>query len=175
MSALLADRECLPSWRIENVYAAGALRGARVSTGCKLAIGGALIAGATAYMAYLGVSASWQYYLTVDECTASASSLPGQRIRVSGKVSPGTLRIASDRREADFSLQGTSAKLRVVCSGALPGNLAENIDVVVEGRLDDAGTLHGDKLLTRCASKYVAKTPTAASGTPPPATGRGDS
>jgi len=146
-----------------------------VSTGWKLAIGFVLIAGATAYMAYLGASASWQYYLTVDECTASASSLPGQRIRVSGKLSPGTLRIAPDRREADFSLQGTSASLRVVCSGALPGNLAENIDVVVEGRLDDSGTLRGDKLLTRCASKYVAKMPTAASGTPPPAAGRGDS
>ncbi len=130
-----------------------------MSAGKKLWLGGALVVGVTAYMAYLGASASWQYYLTVDECVANASSLPGQRIRVSGKVSPATLRIAADRRQADFSLEGTSGKLAVTCSAALPDNLAENVDVVVEGRLDDSGTLRGDRVLTRCASKYAAKKP----------------
>jgi cytochrome c-type biogenesis protein CcmE len=143
-----------------------------VSTGSRLAIGGVLIAGVTAYAAYLGASASWQYYLTVDECMANAPSLAGQRIRVSGKVSPGTLRVAADRKQADFSLQGAAAKLTVVCSGALPANLAEDIEVVVEGRLDDSGTLRGDKLLTRCAGKYTAKAPPAPSGTTSPSTGR---
>jgi cytochrome c-type biogenesis protein CcmE len=134
-----------------------------VSPGWKLAIGGLLIAGLTTYMGYLGASASWQYYLTVDECAAGDSSLAGQRVRVSGRVAPGTLRIAADRRQADFSLQGASAKLTVICSGTLPANLVEDIEVVVEGRLDDSGTLRGNKLLTRCASKYAAKAPPAPS------------
>jgi cytochrome c-type biogenesis protein CcmE len=129
-----------------------------VSPGWKLAIGGVLIAVLATYMAILGASASWQYYLTVDECAASASSLAGQRVRVSGRVTPGTLKIADDQKQADFSLQGTSVKLAVICSGTLPANLAEDIEVVVEGRLDDCGTLRGDKLLTRCASKYAAST-----------------
>jgi cytochrome c-type biogenesis protein CcmE len=39
----------------------------------------------------------------------------------------------------------------------LPDNLAEKMAMVVEGRLDDSGTLHGDKVLTRCASKYQSQ------------------
>ena len=125
----------------------------------KIVIAGALAAAVTGYMAYLGASASWQYYLTVDECVADASSLPGHQIRVSGKVARGSLRIAPDAKHAEFSLRGASETLPVACSGPLPDGLAEEIDVVVEGRLDDSGTLQGVKVLTRCASKYSAKGP----------------
>jgi len=125
----------------------------------KIAVAGALVAGVTGYMAYLGASASWQYYLTVDECVADASSLPGQQVRVSGKVARGSLRISPDAKHAEFSLLGASETLPVAYSGPLPDGLAEEIDVVVEGRLDDAGTLQGVKVLTRCASKYSAKGP----------------
>jgi cytochrome c-type biogenesis protein CcmE len=45
------------------------------------------------------------------------------------------------------------SKLHATCRCALPDNLAENIDVVVEGMLQ-ADEIHGDKVITRCASKY---------------------
>lgn len=41
-----------------------------MTTGKKMAIGGAIVASATIFMAYRGASASWQYYLTADECVA---------------------------------------------------------------------------------------------------------
>src|ERR1035441_2381614 len=77
---------------------------ATISTGRKLAIAGLVIAGATAYMAYLGASSSWQYYMTVQECVENAPQVAGQRIRVSGTILPGSLVIAPDRQEARFSL-----------------------------------------------------------------------
>ena len=120
-------------------------------------IGGSIVVGVTAYMAYLGASASWQYYMTVDECVANAATLTTDRIRVSGTVAVNTLRIAEDRREATFSLKGQREQLPVTCSGPLPDNLAEGVDVVVEGRLDERGCLRGEKLLTRCASKYESR------------------
>jgi cytochrome c-type biogenesis protein CcmE len=125
--------------------------------GTKLLAGGLVVGGVTAYMAYVGASASWQYYLTADECVADASTLIGQRIRVNGRVVPGSLKIDSDRTQATFLLRGTGEELPVRCSGPLPDNLAEDIDVVVEGRLDEAGRFQGDKLLTRCASKYESQ------------------
>jgi cytochrome c-type biogenesis protein CcmE len=39
----------------------------------------------------------------------------------------------------------------------VPDNLTEGIEVVVEGKLGADGTLRGDKLLTKCASKYASK------------------
>ncbi len=120
----------------------------------KLALAMMLIAGATGYMAYLGGTASWQYYVTVDECTASAAPPVGARVRVSGRIAPNTLQVDRERREAAFSMAGREGNLAVICQGPLPDKLAEGMDVVVEGRLEDPHLLRGHKLITRCASKY---------------------
>ena len=111
----------------------------------------------TVYMAYLGASSSWQYYLTVDECLAFSAAPTDDRMRINGTIVRGSLDLNSDRTEATFLLKGTDQNLRVTCSGELPDNLAEELDVVVEGRIDEPGHLRGDKVLTRCASKYSSQ------------------
>jgi cytochrome c-type biogenesis protein CcmE len=135
-----------------------------LTPGRKLAIGGVFVAGVTAYMAYVGASTSWQYYLTTDECLANAQTLQDVRLRVSGKVAPGTLEMAGNRKRGSFSLEGADGHLRVVCSCTLPDNLAEGASVVVEGRLDKSGVLQGHKVLTRCASKYESESESPAAG-----------
>ncbi len=128
-----------------------------MSANRKVTLAGLVIAGVTIYMAYLGGSASWQYYVTADECMARAEGLLGTRLRVSGKVAPNTLRIDADRRQAAFSIQGSQGDLAVTCPGPLPDNLAEGIEVVVEGRLETSHCLKGQKVITRCASKYQSQ------------------
>ncbi len=128
-----------------------------MTTGRKLGIAGVLVAGVTGYMAYLGAAASWQYYVTPEECLADPAALRGDRIRVSGKIAAGSLRVSDDRREAVFSLVAERGRLPVVCCGPLPDNLAEGLEVVVEGRMEDGTTLRGEKLLTRCAGKYKSQ------------------
>jgi cytochrome c-type biogenesis protein CcmE len=135
-----------------------------MTTGRKLVIGGALVAGLIAYVAYRGASASWQYYLTADECVSEGKSLVGQRLRVSGRIAVHTLSVDNARTRACFVLAGNDANLSVVCSGPLPANLAEGMAVLVEGRLDDAGLLHGERVLTRCASKYESRASTLSAG-----------
>jgi cytochrome c-type biogenesis protein CcmE len=124
-----------------------------MSSGLKLAAGGLLLAAAIGYLAYLGAASSWQYYLSVDEAVADATGLEGMRIRVSGRVATGSLAIVDDRRRATFELVGERHKLDVTCCCLLPDNLAEGIDVVVEGTFQ-ADRICGDKVITRCASKY---------------------
>lgn len=135
-----------------------------MSPSIKLAWGASIVVGVTTYMAYVGASASWQYYVTADECVARAEQLSGNRVRVSGGVAAGSLHVAADRSQASFDLQGATSKLKVIGTGLLPDNLAENMDVVVEGRLEAGGLLRGDKLLTRCASKYESREPAAKGG-----------
>ena len=124
----------------------------------KLTLGGAIVAGAATYLAYLGAATSWQYYLLVDECAERQVELVGQRMRVSGQVESNTLQVRDDRSLASFVLRGQRSKLSVSCKGPLPDNLAEGIDVVVEGTLEQQGLLRGEKVMTRCASKYQANT-----------------
>jgi cytochrome c-type biogenesis protein CcmE len=108
---------------------------------------------AIGYLAYLGAASSWQYYLSVDEAVADATHIAGKRIRVSGRVRNGSLTIVDDRRQAAFDLAGELHTLHVACRCTLPDNLAEDIEVVVEGTYQADG-IHGDKVITRCASKY---------------------
>ena len=140
-----------------------------MTTGRKLAIAGLVVASVTAYMGYLGAAASWQYYVTAEECLANVSSLAGHRIRVSGKIVAGSVQVASDRGKARFLLAGHDGNLPVVCSGPLPDNLAGSAEVVVEGRLENAQLFRGDKLITRCASKYTASQSATVSNSSRPA------
>ena len=123
----------------------------------KLAVGAAVMALATAYLAYLGASTSWRYYVLVDECSQAGDKFIGQRLRVSGRVAAHTLVVQQNRGRATFTLQGLQSDLQVSCLGPLPDNLAEDMDVVVEGTIQGSGLLRGEKVLTRCASKYQAE------------------
>jgi cytochrome c-type biogenesis protein CcmE len=125
-----------------------------MSLNAKLIVGATAIAAMVAYVAYLGASSSYQYYVLVDECVADADVLQGHRVRVSGRVATDSLAISADRGRAEFVLKGDHEQIAVTCTGLLPDNLAEGLDVVVEGTLGDAAVLEGDKVLTRCASKY---------------------
>lgn len=127
-----------------------------MSPGVKLIVGATIVAASIGYLAFVGAASSWQYYLSVDEAAFDAARLQGKRIRVSGHVSSGSLTVADDRRLATFELAGQRHSLRVTAGGLLPDNLAEDMDVVVEGTLDADG-IHGDKVITRCASKYQSR------------------
>ena len=122
----------------------------------KLAVGAAIMACTTAYLAYLGAATSWRYYLLVDECVQSRDKFIGQRLRVSGRIATNSLNLRSDRSRATFVLCGHQSNVNVSCKGPLPDNLAEDMDVVVEGTMEPDGRLHGEKVMTRCASKYQA-------------------
>jgi cytochrome c-type biogenesis protein CcmE len=133
-----------------------------MTTGRKLAVASMLVAGAIVYLTYLGAAESWQYYLTVDECLKDVSLHGGTCFRVNGKVAGGSLHIDSHRHQADFILQGVEGSLAVTCIGPIPDNLEENMDVVVEGRLENKTEFRADKVLTRCASKYQSKNSSSA-------------
>lgn len=127
-----------------------------MSSGIKVAIAAMVVATAIGYLAFLGAASSWQYYLSVDEAVADAPHLAGKRIRVSGRVAPGSLTIVDGRRQAKFELLGELHKLHATCRCTLPDNLVENIDVVVEGTLQNEDIV-SRKVITRCASKYKQK------------------
>jgi len=128
-----------------------------MSVPAKLTVGAVILLGVTAYVAYLGASSSWQYYVTVDECNEDIARLTGRKVRVSGRVAPGSLRVERDRSTATFVLSGGSSELKTLCRGPLPDNLAEDMNVVAEGTVDEGGLLRAEKVLTRCASKYESQ------------------
>jgi cytochrome c-type biogenesis protein CcmE len=123
----------------------------------KVILGVVTLITVSAYLALVGAATSWQYYVTVDECVADAASFASRRVRVNGQVDAASLTISEDRQFARFVLRGSRCTLQVVCAGPIPDNLAEHMDVVVEGVLLDAHLFRASRVITRCASKYQSQ------------------
>ena len=69
----------------------------------------------------------------------------------------GALQIDRQKQQATFRLASDTQSLNVTCSGAIPDNLAEGMEVVVEGQLDSPVHVRGHKLMTKCSSKYASQ------------------
>jgi cytochrome c-type biogenesis protein CcmE len=135
-------------------------------TSLKLAVAVCVLLGVSTYMAYLGAESSWKYYVTADECQRDARHLLGTRIRVSGRICPGSLTYSAQGDVARFSLDATAGPLPVTCAGPFPDNLSDAGEVVVEGIYEASGMVRGEKVLTRCASKYEQREPAVTQSEP---------
>src|SRR5271167_4709223 len=122
-------------------------------------VGAGLIAVAVGYLIYAAIENTSEYYLTVNEMAAQQASLGGQALRIAGRVSadaiswdPVTLTLkfgihqipdADDDGAVKKVAVSTSPAFNVVCVGQpKPDMFAANKDVIVEGRLESAGTIN---------------------------------
>jgi cytochrome c-type biogenesis protein CcmE len=139
-------------------------------------IGGALIALAIAYLIVSAISSTSEYYLTVDEVGARQAELGRDPIRIAGRVKPGTISWEPNTLTLKFVIvpipdPAPTAPVRpvsvkavdsvsfpVFCEGQpKPDMLAENRDVIVEGKLTAGGVIIASQVMTSCPSKYQPK------------------
>jgi len=139
-------------------------------------IGGALIALAIAYLIVSAIRSTSEYYLTVDEVSGRQSELGRDPIRVAGRVKPGTISWEPNSLTLKFVIvpipdPAPAAPVRpvsvkavdsvsfpVFCAGQpKPDMLAENRDVIVEGKLGAGGVIIASQVMTSCPSKYQPK------------------
>jgi cytochrome c-type biogenesis protein CcmE len=126
------------------------------SLGKKLSIAGVVLLGAVGYLAYAGAQQGWVYYVPVDKFVTDAAQQK-HRVRLMGTVGGQDLLIEAAQLRARFVLEANGQRVAVSYRGAIPDQFKAGADVVVEGKLDAAGTFMADVLLTKCASKYDAK------------------
>lgn len=136
-------------------------------------VGTALIVAAVGYLIVTAIQTTAEYYLTVNEVAARQGELHGVRLRVAGRVKPGTINWQPETLTLKFDLipippQNTTAGVKTVaatdppeyavtCVGEpKPDMLSNGRDVIVEGKLDSAGHIAANQVLTSCPSKYKA-------------------
>ena len=123
----------------------------------KILVGIFVIGGGLGYFIFQVMRSSYSYYYSVDEFSASDSSMKDHSLRIAGRVKPGSVVRDLKAMNLSFVLAGAKTEVPVIYKGTVPDNFTEDIDVVVEGRLDVDGAFKADMLLTRCESKYKAK------------------
>jgi cytochrome c-type biogenesis protein CcmE len=124
--------------------------------GLKILIAVVVFTGALSYLAYAGARQGWVYHLTVDQYL-SDPQYKVQRVRLFGTVEKDHFSSSPAALTASFVLKGTDATIPVQFHGVIPEMFQAERQVVIEGRLDTAGQFQADVLMTKCASKYEAK------------------
>ncbi len=123
----------------------------------KILIGVTVIGGGLGYFTYQAMQSSWSYYYSVDEFSANISDMNNYSFRIAGRVKPGSVNRDLQKMNLTFTLAGTKTEIPVLYEGTVPDNFTEDIEVVVEGRLDENKSFKAKTLMTKCESKYKAK------------------
>ena len=141
--------------RIEDSPRGGLFRGRG-----PLLAGGVLFMAALLYFAFVAFQGSTVYYLTVNELMRQTDPEYGQRIRVAGKLEPGSFQRQEAGTLVTFALRDVDGAhvLPASYDGLVPELFFnEHSDIVAEGIYDTDGVFHADNIIVKCPSKYVAE------------------
>jgi len=123
----------------------------------KWMVGFVVIGGGLTYFMVQAMQSSYSYYYSVEEFLSASEQVRNAPLRLAGKVKPGTVARDIEKLALAFTLTGGQAEIPVAYTGTVPDNFTEDIEVVVQGRLDPSGTFEAESVMTRCESKYKAK------------------
>jgi cytochrome c-type biogenesis protein CcmE len=124
-----------------------------VTTKRKLLIGSVVVVLALGFVAYQGVRSSMVYYLTPTEFR-SKPELRHNKIRMAGKVVVGS--VVKSEGEVRFEITDGITPYKVRYGGQLPDLFAEGREVLVEGRVDDAGVIRAAQVISTHPPEYKA-------------------
>ncbi len=127
----------------------------------KFLVGGIVIVGAIATLAFFAVRENMVYYYTVTELATKGES---ENVRVAGDLVSGTLVKAGVGEPIEFEIydkEATQNTLFVKYTGAVPDTFVDDpnqpVEVVVEGDFLKDGTFAADFLMAKCPSKYESE------------------
>ena len=112
-----------------------------------------VIAVAIAYLVYGGVNDTMIYYLTVQELKEKVPSVYTQKVRVSGKVVPGSIRNEIDG-SLEFKIADGDETMNVKYRGIVPDIFKDGVEAVVEGLYTPDDVFVASLLLAKCPTKY---------------------
>ena len=133
-----------------------------MKAGHKFMLGAAVIVTSVAALIAQGVKETGVYFLTPAELSAKTVTDPtfveNVGFKVGAKVVPGSVRRDPNARTIDFKVSDGIKTYPVTYHGLVPDTFtdANDIEVVVEGRLGRDGVIQATDVLAKCGSRYEA-------------------
>ncbi len=158
----------------------------RPRSSLKFIIGGLMIAAAIVYLIASSISASAQYFLTVEETHKKLEDgeLDGRSLRVSGAVLGESIDYDMDSLELSFTIAHVPgdqklleeegglaralhnavsdpdrARMDVRYTGAIPDLLQDEAQAILTGQVGPEGIFYADEILLKCPTKYENSVP----------------
>ena len=128
-------------------------------------IGFGIIGVCLLYLVVSGFRDTAMYYLTVTELEARESQFLGKRVKLAGRVVPGSIETDSETLAVSFRIwepledekETFSDAMAVRYKGIVPDTFRDGSDVVLEGKPQSTGVFKAETLLAKCPSKYEGK------------------
>ena len=129
--------------------------------GRKFLIGAVLIVASVAVLIAQGVRETGVYFLTPTELSTRVqndASFHDVGVKVGARVVPGSIRRDAATQQVDFRISDGMHDYPVSYRGLVPDTFtdANDIEVIVEGRLGRDGVFHATDVLAKCGSRYEA-------------------
>jgi cytochrome c-type biogenesis protein CcmE len=130
--------------------------------GHKFLLGASIIVAAVNTLIATGVKETGVYFLTPSELAAKAAGDPtfaeNVGFKVGAKVVKGSIRRDDAARTVAFQVSDGVRTYPVTYRGLVPDTFtdANDIEVIVEGRLGRDGTIRATDVLAKCGSRYDA-------------------
>ena len=123
----------------------------------KFLIGGALVLATVGYLMASGIKETGVYYLTPTELAGRIStdhSFYNVGVKMGARVVKGSITRDVASQTITFRATDGAHSFPVVYRGLAPDTFTDEVDVVVEGRLQPDGTFRATTLLAKCGSRY---------------------
>jgi cytochrome c-type biogenesis protein CcmE len=123
----------------------------------KFIIGGGLILATVGYLMASGIKETGVYYLTPSELSARISadrSFYNVGMKMGARVVKGSIQRDVASQTINFRVTDGAHSYPVIYRGLAPDTFTDEVDVVVEGRLQSDGTFRATTLLAKCGSRY---------------------
>lgn len=125
-------------------------------------IGAAVIVLGVGFLIVEGVRSTGVYFLTPTELLARTAQDPSFHdvgLKVGAKVVPGSIRRDAPTQTIDFEVSDGTSQVPVTYRGIVPDTFtdANNIEVIVEGKLGRDGVFHATEVLAKCGSRYESE------------------
>jgi cytochrome c-type biogenesis protein CcmE len=123
----------------------------------KFLFGAVLVGGTVGFLMTSGIKETGVYFLTPSELAAKVEADPtfhNVGVKMGARVVHGSIDRDVATQTITFSVTDGSSTYPVVYRGLAPDTFTDDVDVVVEGRLDPDGTFRATTLLAKCGSRY---------------------
>jgi cytochrome c-type biogenesis protein CcmE len=110
---------------------------------------------ALGYLGFTGVQETKSYYKTIKELGQMGSKAHTVRLRVAGRVQPGSIKRHGTQVEFDLTEGGRVLPVEYQGTEAPPDTFKDDSQALVEGKYGRDGVFHAQKLQAKCASKYA--------------------
>jgi cytochrome c-type biogenesis protein CcmE len=132
-----------------------------MKAGHKFLVGAGLIVASVVLLIAQGVKETGVYFLTPSELAAKTTADPtfyDVGLKMGAKVVPGSIRRDDRNRQVDFQVSDGVKSYPVTYRGLVPDTFtdANDIEVIVEGRLGRDGVFRATEVLAKCGSRYEA-------------------